>query len=136
MAINPVDAPPERSMASLVGGIVTDAQHLIRQEITLARREIAQELNKAKEAVIALGIGIGTTALAGLMLVFGLVYLLHWATSESLPLWGCFGIVGGALVVVGGGLFFFCTRKVGDMHMPEQSIAAMKDNFQWFKKQI
>ena len=41
---------PEPSMASLVGGIVNDAQALIKQELALAKREVTDELNKAKEA--------------------------------------------------------------------------------------
>jgi len=124
----------EPSLASLVGGIVNDAQTLIKQELALARREVTDELNKAKDAVISLAVGIGTAAVGGLLLVFMLVELLHWAWPERLPLWGSYGIVGAALIVLGGGLFFFGKRRAGNVHlMPEQTLAMMKDNVAWIK---
>jgi hypothetical protein len=122
-------------MAALVGGIVNDAQALIKQELALARREVTDELHKVKEAAVLLGVAIGLAAFGGLLLVLMLVYLLHWTSSERLPLWGCYGIVGAALMVLSGGLLFFARRRAGDVHlMPEQSIATMKDNVSWIKK--
>jgi uncharacterized membrane protein YbhN (UPF0104 family) len=127
---------PESSMASLAGGIVTDAQTLFKQELALARRELADALHRAKEAAISLALGIGIAALGGLLLVFMLVYLLHWLSSDRLPLWSCFAIVGAALVILGGSLFFLGKKKAGDVHMmPEQTIASMKDNVEWLKNQ-
>ena len=49
------DGPP--NMAALVGGIITDAQQLIRQEITLARSELQQEWDKTKAAAVSLATG-------------------------------------------------------------------------------
>jgi hypothetical protein len=127
----------EPSMASLVGGIVHDAQTLIKQEMALAKREVTDELHKARDAAIALGIGIGLAAVGGLLLSLMLVYLLQWASSERLTLWACYGIVGAALMVVGGGLLFFGKRRAGAVHlMPEQTMATMKDNVEWIKNQI
>ncbi len=124
------------SMTSLFGGIVNDVQTLMKQELALAKREVAAELNKAKEAAISLGIGIGIAALGGLLFVLMLVYLLHWASSERLPLWSCYGIVGAALMILGSGVFFFGKKRAGAIHlMPEQTIAAMKDNVAWIKNQ-
>src|SRR5919204_42605 len=61
MPENRIDSPPA-SMSSLVGGIISDAQQLIRQELLLARREVQQEVNKAKMAALSLAAG-GVTAL-------------------------------------------------------------------------
>jgi hypothetical protein len=127
---------PEPTIVSLVGGIVNDVRALLKQELALAKREVTDELNKAKGVVILLGIGIGSAAVGGLLLVFMLVYLLHWASSERLPLWGCYGIVGAALMILAGGLLFFGKRRAGAVHlMPEQTIATMKDNVSWIKNQ-
>jgi hypothetical protein len=126
----------EPSMASLVGGIVHDVQALMKQELALAKREVTEELNKAKEVVILLGISIGSATLGGLLLIFMLVYLLHTASSERLPLWGCYGIVGAALILLAGGLFFFGKKRAGAVHLlPEQTFATMKDNVAWIKNQ-
>jgi hypothetical protein len=124
----------EPSMASLVGGIINDAQALIKQELALAKREVTDELNKAKDAVISLAVGIGTAALGGLLMCFMLVYLLHWASSERLPLWGSYGIVGAALIILGGSLFFVGKRRAGNVHLiSKQTLAMMKDNVAWIK---
>jgi hypothetical protein len=133
---NDLHTATEPSMASLVGGIINDAQALIKQELALARREVADELQKTREAIIALGIGIAIAVLGGLMLVFMLVYLLSWASSEQIPLWGCFGIVGAALVIVGGGLFCLGKNKAAQIHVvPPQTAATLKENVQWLKNQ-
>ena len=127
----------EPSMASMVGGIVNDAQTLIKQEMALAKREVTDELHKARDAAIALSIGVGLTAVGSLLLSLMLVYLLRWASSERLTLWACYGIVGAALMVVGGGLLFLGKRRAGAVHlMPEQTMATMKDNVEWIKNQI
>jgi hypothetical protein len=133
---NHFPAAPEPTMMALVGGIVNDVQALLKQELALAKREVTDELNKAKKAAIFLGIGIGSAAIAGLLLVCMLVYLLNWASSERLPLWGCYGIVGVALMILAGGLFLFGMRKAGAVHlMPQQTIATIKDNVAWISNQ-
>jgi Putative Actinobacterial Holin-X, holin superfamily III len=128
---------PASSMASLASGIIADAQSLFKQELALAKREVANELVKAKGAAISLAMGMVIAALGGLLLVFMLVYLLNWMASDFLPLWSCFAIVGALLVIVGGSLFLFGKKKAGDVHMmPELTIATMKDNVEWIKNQI
>jgi len=48
----------EPGIGSLVGGIITDAQDLIKQQLALFRTEIRTELRQAKTAAISLGIGV------------------------------------------------------------------------------
>jgi len=60
------ESPP--GLTSLVDGIVTDAQRLIRQELALARSEIQQEWDKTKSAAAALGVGIVILVLGGIFL--------------------------------------------------------------------
>src|SRR5260370_23380464 len=95
------------TMASLVGGIVNDAQVLLKQELKLAKCELTHEFHLVKQVVITLGVGIGIATFGALLLVFMLVYLLHWAASERLPLWSCFGMVGAVLTLLGTALFSF-----------------------------
>ena len=90
----------EPSLSSLVGGIINDFQSLMKQEVALARRELADELRKAKQAAISLGIGVGILAIGGLLLIFMLVHLLSWAVP-AIPLWACYGIIGGLLILAG-----------------------------------
>src|SRR5207249_10436874 len=92
------------------GGIINDFQSLMKQEVALARRELADELRKAKQAAISLGIGVGILAIGGLLLIFMLVHLLSWAVP-AIPLWACYGIIGGLLILAGGALLLRAKAK-------------------------
>ena len=60
--------------------------------------------------------GVGLIFVGVLALSWMLVYLLHTLTSPagtdpaSVPLWGCFGIVG-VLVAIGGAALLFAGKK-------------------------
>jgi len=123
----------EPSLASLVGGIVNDFQVLMKQEAALARREMADELRKLKQAAISFGIGIGVLVVGSLLLILMLVFLLNWAVP-AIPLWGAFGIIGGLLTLMGGLLLARAKSKAEDIHiMPERTAETMKENLKWIK---
>lgn len=127
------------SISSLVGGIITDAQVLIRQEMQLARREIQDEVQKAKMAALSLAAGVGVLFFGAMLLCFMLVNLLYWATNpihEQFPLWAWYGIVGGALAVVGLLLLYGARTKAGQIHLvPPQTAETMRENVRWIKNQ-
>ena len=128
-------SPPtsEPSFVSLLGGIANDATELLRQEMALTKLEVKYELCKAKSAAIALGIGIGTMAMGGILLMLMLVHVLGAFTT--IPLWGCYGIVGGLLVVLGGGLLVAGKTKAETVDVvPEPTVARMKETAQWLTK--
>jgi tetrahydromethanopterin S-methyltransferase subunit D len=129
------------SMSSLVTGIITDAQRLVRQEVLLVRREMQVELEKVKTAVASMAVGAGVSLLAVILLAFCLVYLLNWATGghtneHGLPLWACFGIVGACLAVLGGILVYIGATKVSTVSLvPPQTAETMKENVEWLQNQ-
>ena len=57
--------------------------------------------------------------------------------ATRLPLWGCYGLVGGAVGAFGAGLLVGGMRKAGDVHLaaPPQSLAALKENLAWIGDQ-
>jgi len=131
--INAADSPP--SLTGLVGGIVTDLQTLLRQELHLAKTEMRQEWDKTKTAAGAMAAGAGLLTVAGLLLSFALVYLLQ-ALAPGLPTWACFGIVGVAFGILGGILVVAGRSKAAEIHViPPQTVETMKENVQWLKNQ-
>jgi uncharacterized membrane protein YqjE len=131
---DPATGGPTPSLATLVGGIVSDLQTLIRQELQLARREVQQEFDKAKFGIAMLGGGLALLALAVMPLLFLLVYLIKEYTS--IPLWGCFGIIGGGFALLGGLLIAAGVAKVRQVHLvPPQTAETMRENVQWLKNQ-
>jgi hypothetical protein len=127
------------SISSLVGGIITDAQQLIRQEMQLARRELQEEVQKAKTAILSLALGAGIAFFGVMLLCFMLVHLLFWATSEvhdHFPLWAWFGICGAVLTGLGLGLLYTARSKVSDIHLvPPQTAQTMRENVRWIRNQ-
>jgi hypothetical protein len=122
---------PERSVTSLVSGIIADAQHLIQQQLAMFRQEIREDLRKSRDAAIALAVGIGITLIGSVLLLLMLPLLLHWAAPD-LPLWACFGIVGGFLTALGGVLVYTGVKKFESVNpLSDKSIEAFKENLKW-----
>jgi len=125
----------EQSMASLVGDIISDAQSLIKQQFELLGREVQLEVQRAKTAAISLGVGIAVATVGGFLLLMMIVHLL--AANTTLPLWGCYGVVGGTLAALGAGFFLFGRKEASDVTLapPPQSAESIKENWQWLKGQ-
>lgn len=127
-----LESPP--SMTSLVGGIVNDARQLIGQEVTLARRELQQELDKARTAAVSFGAALTVLGLGAILLCFMLVSLL--SEVAGLPGWASFALVGGVLAVVGGSLLAVAKNKAREVSLvPRQTVETMRENVQWLKNQ-
>jgi len=129
--INTAESPA--SMTELVGGIVSDLQTLLRQELHLAKTEIRQEWDKTKSAAGSMAAGAGLLTVAGLLLSFALVHLLS-ALAPGLPLWACFALASVALGLIGGVLVVAGRTKASEVHIiPQQTAESMKENVQWLK---
>jgi len=116
-------------MAALIGGIVTDAEELLLHEVTMAKLEVQDELRKTKTAAVSVGVGIGIAAVGALLLILMLVHLLHVCTA--IPLWGCYGSVGGVLAGVGVGFFIASQKAAEKIELaPRQAVETLKENAQ------
>ncbi len=125
---------PEASLASLIGGIVSDAKDLLVHEFTLAKLEMQDEVRKTKSAALTFAIGAGIAAVGGLLLIFMLVYFL--AAFTPIPLWGCYGIIGAVLLIAGLiSLSYGKTTAAQIDVVPPQTATTLKENAQWLKEQ-
>jgi hypothetical protein len=120
---------PDVSMSGLVTGIIKDVQDLLAQQLTLFKEEIARDVRQTKEAAKVLALGLGV-CLGGIgLLLLMLVHLLNWATNNALPLWACYGIVGGVLAVLGGVLLYLGKSRIEAIPpFPQESAQALKEN--------
>jgi hypothetical protein len=124
----------EPSLATLIGGIINDARDLLLKEFTMAKLEVQDELRKTKAAAISLGIGASISAVGGLLLILMFVHLLHVLTD--LPLWGCYGIVGGVLLLAGLIVLYIGKKTAEEIKVvPEETLETLKENAQWIKEQ-
>lgn len=122
----------ERSIASVLKDIVGNVQQIIRAEVRLAKVEFAEQLIKARRAVVLLAIGALFAMLALACLLLGAVYLLSlyvqpWAAAVLVALG--VGVIGGALVAVGA------TQLKRISLSPARTVTSVQENIQWAKAQ-
>jgi hypothetical protein len=133
--VNPAVYPPKLTITQLLTGLMHDATALLRQEWALAKHEIRAELWNIMLAVMSLGIGVGLAAIGGWLLILMLVHLLDALTA--LPLWACYGLVGGLFAGVGVVLLVLGKRKLARLHLvPQKTAETMQENVQWLTEQV
>ncbi len=119
----------QQSLTDLVSGILSDAERLIRQQVEMVRAEFKEDLRHTKEAAMALGAGVALLAAGGFLLLVAIVYLLN---LTALPLWACWAIVGGAVVLIGGAALYAGYRILANNNpLPDKSLNALQENVSW-----
>jgi hypothetical protein len=127
---NDVHTGTEPSITGLVTGIINDAQELLKQQLTLFKQEVKDDVRKTKDAALSMSVGLAILTMGGILLVLMLAQLLH--ELAGLPLWASDAIVGGAFAVCGGGLWFAGKKQLESFNpLPDQSAAALKENVRW-----
>jgi hypothetical protein len=116
----------EGTLSSLAEGAIEDLEKLVRQNFDLLRSELQQGLDDAKNAALSMGVGAGLAATGGILGTVGLVHLIH--RTVRLPLWACYGVVGGVLGAVGGEMLCAGARKAADVQLiPRQTAEVLKE---------
>jgi type VI protein secretion system component VasK len=121
----------EPSVTALVTGIISDAEELFKQQFELLKHEVREDLRKTREAAVVLGLSAGLVLVGAILFVLMLVYLTQWL-APSWPLWVCYGIWAGVMLIAGGILFWTGKMKLDSFTPPgERSAQALKENVQW-----
>ncbi|HOC19169.1 MAG TPA: phage holin family protein [Vicinamibacterales bacterium] len=124
----------QASFASLLSGAINDVRELFRQEVSLARAEIRQEVTNAKSAAVKLGAAAVTGLFATLLLLIALARGL--SDLFAMPVWAGFTIVGGVLAIAAGVLVAVAWPNIKSVSpMPERTVRTMKENLEWVKRQ-
>jgi uncharacterized membrane protein YqjE len=125
----------QESIGSLIRGILTDMQTLIREEIALARAEIREQAGRARAAALSFGIAVAALAFGAIFLLvaiaLGIAYLLGW------PAWTGFLIM--ALLLCIGGYFTLSSgrKQLANVHaVPEETVTTLKENSEWIAKRL
>lgn len=133
-----VQNPTERDVPSLMSGIVGDVHALIQQQVQMTRAEINSDLRKLWEAAALFIPGVGVLLVSLIAFSLMLAHLLHALASPagtdpaSVPLWGCFGIVGTATAAVGVALAFLGQKKLETINpMAGPAAQALEENVKW-----
>jgi len=123
----------EQSTPQLVRSIASDTSTLVRKEVELAKQEIT-------EAVMARVKASGALAGAGVMSLYGLLFLgvaAGAALSLVLATWLAFLIVAaGFLLLAGGAAMFGLVRIKRPPLAPEETKRTVKEDVEWARAQL
>jgi hypothetical protein len=132
------EAADQPTMAHLIKGILDDAMTLMRQQLAMFKAELRNDAKKLSYGLIFIACGIAPLLLGGLMMCFCLVHVLHWATQPAgsdpatIPLWGCYAIVSGAFLLIGGSLLGIGIYRLKSVNLlPDESARALEENVKW-----
>lgn len=120
-----------RSTGDLVKDLSQQASTLVRQEIELAKTEMAE---KGKKAGLGVGLLAGAT-FAALLMLGALTAFLILALDEAMPDWAAALVVTigwGAVAVV---LALIGRQKVQEVGrpVPEKTVESVKEDIEWLK---
>ena len=121
----------DRSVGRITGDLVGHIQQLIRGEVALAKREMADGV---KQVGIAAGIGaaawpftLGAVVLLGMAIALGL--------ANVMPDWAAFLVTAALYVIVAAGLALTAKARVKDAQLaPTHTIDSAKEDLTWIKQ--
>jgi hypothetical protein len=121
----------DRPLAEVAKNLTSDVSLLVRQEIELAKAEMAQKARTAAPGIGMFG-GAGIVALcaAGALTAFAVLVF-----SIFLPEWAAALIVGAVLAALAAVLVRQGKERVADAGkpIPEQTIETVKEDVEWTK---
>jgi hypothetical protein len=118
--------PAESDLSRLAEGTIRDVEKLIGQHFDLLKSELKEELVKARDAAVGISVGAGAVAAGGALGTLMVVHLMQRVTR--LPLWACYGAVGGSLGLLGAGFLRAGVARASDLNLvPRQTAEVLKE---------
>jgi len=122
----------DRSLGELFGQLSSDLAALMRDEVSLAKVELKEEVGLAGRA----GGLLGLAALAGYMVLVLLSFAAAWGLAEVMAIGWAFLIVAALWGAVGGVLYVRGRERLQHVDLkPERTIQTLKEDVQWAKSQ-
>jgi uncharacterized membrane protein YqjE len=131
MTVTDQDHLRQRSTGELVKDLSQQASTLVRQEIQLAKVELAEKGRK-------LGVGMAAAAgaaTAALLALGTLTAFLVLALDGAMPNWAAALIVALIWAAVALALVLYARRKLEDFEtpVPEDTVRTLKEDIEWLK---
>ena len=122
-----------RPLGDLFGDLAAEMSNLVRQEVALAKVEVAQKAKYVGRNVGYLVIG-GAVAYAALLAIIAAIIML---LAKVVPGWGAALIVG---AVVGGIGWLLIGKAMSALQQadltPRETVETLKEDATWMKQQI
>jgi hypothetical protein len=122
----------DATLGELFAGLSSDMSALLRDEVSLAKVELKDEVSKLGRA----GGMFGGAALAGYMTVVLLSFAAAWGLSEVMAAGWAFLIVGAVWAAAAALLYLRGRDQLQTVQpKPEQTIDTLKEDIRWAKNQ-
>jgi hypothetical protein len=122
-----------RPLGDLFGDLATEMSNLVRQEVALAKVEVAQKAKYVGRNVGYLVVGGAVAHVALLAIVAAVIMLL----AKVLPNWGAALLVGVVIGVVGWLLIGKAMMALQQADLtPRETVETLKEDATWMKEQI
>ena len=123
----------ERTLPEVLQGIVGNVQEIIRSEVRLAKTEVKEEVEKAKQPAGLIGAGLFLSLYAVGFILLAIVYGLAFVMAA----WMAALIVGLALAVFAAIFISAGKKKMKQVNaVPQRTAESLKENMEWAKRQI
>lgn len=130
----------ETSSHSLIGLLQTlrdESTTLLRQEVALAKAEIAENVTRAGKNAASIAVGALVAYAGGIVLLIGLGLLLGTALvragiDEDLSQWLAPAIVGAVVILIGWAMVAKAKRALATHNLaPRETIESLRTDKQW-----
>ena len=138
-------SPPRRqgpTLAGLLRDLLDQFSQLFRQELRLARAEMAEKANKVTNNAISIGIGAAVAFLGAIALIAaacaGLAAgMVSGGMDLAVAAWLSPLIVGGLLAIVGWVLILKGVSTLKDMSVtPDKTTDSLKETARWMQNKV
>lgn len=121
----------ERSFGQIVGDLTTHTQDLIKGELAIAKRELADNAKQVGGAAaiggVAVPFGFAAVGLLGMTIAFAL--------AEAMPIWAGFLIATVLYLAIAGVCALVAKQRIAKANLaPTNSIESAKEDLTWIKQ--
>jgi len=128
------EQPEQAKLGELLRTIARDGRELLVEQLELFRAEVGQELRQAGVSAAEVAAGGGLTAAGGLLTGFMAAHLLN--KLLGVPLWACYGLVGGGIGAAGVALLRAGTNGIAGLQPLPQTTESLGENLEWLAGQL
>ena len=122
-----------RPLGDLFGDLASEMSNLVRQEVALAKVEVAQKAKYVGRNVGYLVVGGAVAYVALLAIVAAIIMLL----AKVLPDWGATLLVGVVVAIIGWVLISKALAALQGADLtPHETVETLKEDATWMKQQI
>jgi fructose-specific phosphotransferase system IIC component len=124
-------AEQNESIAGLVRGLIADTRELVREELSLVRAEVREEILQAKAAAMSFA-GAAVAGVIGVVLLCvaiggAIAYAFGW------PSWAGYGAVAVLLLIGAAVLAMMGRKEVANLRALPKSRETVKENVEWMQ---